>query len=168
MFSALKFRPSKIILLMKTLETKIPPPLVALVGAGAMWALARLGPVLAFETTWRFASAGILGLIGISSAFLGAREFRRAQTTINPVQPEAASRIVSSGVYGHTRNPMYVGLVAGLLSWGVYLAAPWALLVPVAFALYITRFQIVPEERALLEKFGREYADYRAEVRRWL
>ena len=63
---------------------------------------------------------------------------------------------------------MYAGLAALLLAWAVYLAVPWAFLGPLAFVLAITRFQIVPEERVLLEKFGTAYADYRRQVRRWL
>ena len=65
-------------------------------------------------------------------------------------------------------NPMYLGLALILLGLAVYLASPWALLGPLVFAAYITRFQIVPEERALQTRFGAAYTAYRARVRRWL
>ena len=63
---------------------------------------------------------------------------------------------------------MYVGLASLLVAWAIYLAAPLTLLGPLAFVLYITRFQIIPDERALSRIFGRSYDDYRARVRRWL
>ena len=54
------------------------------------------------------------------------------------------------------------------MAWAVYLSTPLALLGPLVFVLYITRFQIAPEERVLGRIFGRDYDDYRARVRRWL
>jgi len=63
---------------------------------------------------------------------------------------------------------MYAGLAALLLAWAAYLAVPWTLLGPLAFVLYITRFQIIPEELVLGEKFGSAYAAYQQQVRRWL
>ena len=76
--------------------------------------------------------------------------------------------MVTHGVYRFTRNPMYLGLLLILLGLAVYLASPWVLLGPVAFAAFITRFQIQPEERALTARFGATYTDYCARVRRWL
>jgi protein-S-isoprenylcysteine O-methyltransferase Ste14 len=76
--------------------------------------------------------------------------------------------LVTTGIYHHTRNPMYVGLLLVLLGWVSFLCSVIALLGLVAFVIYITRFQIVPEERVLLAKFGADYAEYLARVRRWL
>lgn len=63
---------------------------------------------------------------------------------------------------------MYVGLTIGLVAWAIYLENAGALLAIPLFVAYLTEFQIKPEERALLSKFGPEYADYMASVRRWL
>ena len=63
---------------------------------------------------------------------------------------------------------MYVGLTLVLIGWAAFLCSAWALPGPVVFVLYITRFQIVPEERVLAGKFGAAYAQYTARVRRWL
>jgi protein-S-isoprenylcysteine O-methyltransferase Ste14 len=63
---------------------------------------------------------------------------------------------------------MYVGMVLGLVGWAVYLPSLWSLLGPVIFALFITRFQIVPEERVLDGLFGAPFAAYKNRVRRWL
>ena len=105
---------------------------------------------------------------GIIVAVLGFWAFRQAKTTINPVNPEKASSVVTGGIYGYTRKPMYVGLTSVLVGWAIWLSVPWAFLGPVALLLYLTRFQIIPEERAMSSKFGHEYDEYRQRVRRWL
>jgi protein-S-isoprenylcysteine O-methyltransferase Ste14 len=84
------------------------------------------------------------------------------------MKPASASSLVSSGVYRITRNPMYVGVLLVLVAWATFLAAPLALPGPLAFVLYIGRFQIAPEEAVLGKLFGAEYAEYKAKVRRWL
>jgi protein-S-isoprenylcysteine O-methyltransferase Ste14 len=71
-------------------------------------------------------------------------------------------------VYRYTRNPMYVGLLLALLAWAVFLANPFAVLWVVLFVLYITRFQIIPEERVLASLFGAEYEAYKGGVCRWV
>jgi protein-S-isoprenylcysteine O-methyltransferase Ste14 len=106
--------------------------------------------------------------LGVLVAVLGMLAFRRAKTTINPVNIGAASSIVTSGVYRYTRNPMYVGLALMLVGWAVHIAVPFVLVGPVVFILFITRFQIIPEERVLTSKFGGEYRKYQERVRRWL
>lgn len=150
------------------LEHRIPPPLVCAIAAAGMWAVARATPVIAIDSNVRWAIVAALGLFSLLVAGLGVAAFSRARTTIDPVQIEAASALVTGGIYRWTRNPMYVGLTALLLAWAVYLAAPLALLGPLAFALFIGRFQIIPEERMLRAKFGRAYEEYLGRVRRWL
>ena len=63
---------------------------------------------------------------------------------------------------------MYLGLLVMLMGWAIYLLNVWAMLGPVIFAVFITRFQIKPEERILSSLFGKEYAEYSSKVRRWL
>ena len=63
---------------------------------------------------------------------------------------------------------MYVGFALMLVGWAVHVAVPLVLVGPVVFILFITRFQIIPEERVLTSKFGEEYRKYRERVRRWL
>jgi protein-S-isoprenylcysteine O-methyltransferase Ste14 len=96
----------------------------------------------------RVTTAIAIAMAGIVIAILGVIALRRAKTTVSPLKPEATSSIVTSGVYGFTRNPMYLGLALALLAWAVFVSSAWALLGPVAFVLYMNRFQIIPEERA--------------------
>jgi protein-S-isoprenylcysteine O-methyltransferase Ste14 len=153
---------------MHWLERRIPPPVVGVLIGAAMWALARATSVLEVQLYLRIAAASVFIVAGLTIAALGAVAFRNASTTVNPLRPESTSSMVVSGVYALTRNPMYVGFALVLVGWGAYLAAPAAFLGPVVFMAFITRFQIIPEERALSAKFGREFAEYTAKVRRWL
>ena len=153
---------------LQSLEAKIPPPLVAALAAAAMWGISLVLPSFDLPTAVRRYVAIALALVGVGFSAAGVISFRRAKTTINPMQPETASTLVASGVYKVTRNPMYVGLLVALVAWGVFLSSAWALLCTVFFYVYISRLQIVPEERALDALFGTEYAAYKSKVRRWL
>ena len=84
------------------------------------------------------------------------------------MSPEKSSALVCTGIYKYSRNPMYLGMALLLLAWAIYLASVWALLGVMAYVLYITRFQIIPEERVMEKLFGQEYLAYKAKVRRWL
>jgi protein-S-isoprenylcysteine O-methyltransferase Ste14 len=110
----------------------------------------------------------ILCAAGAAIALGGVLSFVRAKTTVNPLKPESSAALVSTGVYSFTRNPMYLGMALVLLAWAAYLYSIWALAGPALFAGYITRFQIVPEERALGGLFGDRFASYKKRVRRWL
>lgn len=153
---------------MPNLELKIPPPLVAILVGSAMWGVSLMAPGIEAPAALRTAVVVALVLIGAGFELSGILAFRRAKTTVNPLRPDTSSRLVSSGVYRLTRNPMYVGLVFMLLAWATYLSSVWALLGLPVFVLYLTRFQIKPEERALTTRFGSDYLDYQARVRRWL
>lgn len=154
---------------MASLDLKIPPPLVAAALAGAMYAAASLlPPVLALPHGARVYAALALAAVGACFDMVGLLAFRKAKTTVNPLTPQHSSAVVTTGVYGVTRNPMYLGLALILLGLAVYLASPWAFLGPVGFIAFITRFQIRPEERALTARFGATYTAYCARVRRWL
>jgi protein-S-isoprenylcysteine O-methyltransferase Ste14 len=153
---------------MKALELKIPPPVVALLAAGAMWGIARLAPLLELPQSLRVGAAIACAVVGVVVDVAGIVSFRLAKTTVNPMKPENSSALVRSGVYRVTRNPMYLGSVLILVAWAVFLSSAWALLGAVAFVLYMNRFQIAPEERVLMSLFGGNYAAYRSQVRRWL
>ena len=153
---------------MRYLELRIPPPIVGLIVAAAMWLIASRPPLWPPSSSVRLSAGVILLVIGIAIALSAVISFRRAQTTVNPLKPETSTSFVTTGIFKRTRNPMYLGMLIGLLAWAVYLASALALLGPVAFALYITRFQIVPEERAMQSLFGSTFSKYSQSVRRWL
>src|ERR1041384_2127921 len=153
---------------MRVLELRIPPPIVGLIIAAGMWAAAHALQMLDIPLKLRLVAAVLIASIGAVIAIGGVISFQRAKTTVNPLKPENSASLVSSGVYTFTRNPMYLGMALVLLGWSAYLASVPTLLGPILFALSITRFQILPEERVLDKLFGAPYAEYKNKVRRWL
>ena len=151
---------------MKSLENKIPPAVVWLVCALIMKSIAYVLPFVALPHLPVVAI--VMTLIGIGAGIAGIWNFYKARTTINPLEPSEATHFVSGGIYKLSRNPMYVGLACCLVSWAIWLSylLPW--LGVVLFVAYMTRFQIIPEERVLRQKFGDEYQNYCLKVRRWL
>jgi protein-S-isoprenylcysteine O-methyltransferase Ste14 len=152
----------------KWLELKVPPLLAWLLTACAMWGLSWSMPALTVAVPARMAIGLALFLLGVALAAAGARGLRRGGTTVNPLTPGQSSAIVSTGIYARSRNPIYLGMLVALCGWALYLGHAIAVLLLPAFALYISRFQIEPEERALRGKFGPEFDCYSARVRRWL
>lgn len=153
---------------MRQLELKVPPLIVVAIAALLMWAVARATPRLTLPYPGRVLVAAALLISGIAVMLTGVLAFRKASTTVDPRFPENASHVVSSGIYRYTRNPMYLGMLVVLIAWMAWLSNAGTIVIPALFALYITRWQIVPEERALAEKFGAEYAAYCKAVRRWV
>lgn len=150
------------------LDTAIPPPVVMLLVGAAMWAVAHGLPGIAYALPLRTPFAILIGVAGLLCNLLPKLRFGRAGTTVNPMRPESTRHLVVDGLHRYSRNPMYLGQLLFLVAWGIFLANGPAMMLPLLFALYITRFQIVPEERALAVVFGDAYAAYRGRVRRWL
>lgn len=153
---------------MQALENRIPPPLVAVLFGVLMGLFSRWLPGLDPDLHTRLLLALPLVMAGLLFVLAGGLSFRRARTTVNPLKPASASALVTSGIYRYTRNPMYAGFALCLLAWGLYLANPLALLGVPEFVLYMNRWQVGPEERALERLFGSDFTAYQRQVRRWL
>lgn len=153
---------------MNPLELKIPPVVVVLVAGLAMWLVSAATPSLASQFPFQRVVALAAVIAGAFVAVLGVVSFRRARTTVNPTRPQATSSLVRGGVYRFSRNPMYLGFLLALVGWAVFLGNILALVLVPAFVMYMNRFQIAPEERALAAMFGAEFEAYRQGVRRWL
>jgi len=153
---------------MKSLELKVPPLALVLIAAVLMWWLEGFYPLAALAGRAGHLLALVSALCGIAVAAAGVIEFRRARTTLDPTNPDKACRVVSSGVFARTRNPMYLGFVLLLLGLCFWLADLTAFLMLAVFVRYLARYQIEPEERLLLQKFGAEFESYTQQVGRWL
>lgn len=153
---------------MKILELKLPPLVQVLLTGSAMWLLSRFAPQLSFAVPGSRIFALSLACLGLVIGLAGVLAFRSARTTVDPRFPDNASAIVTVGVYRWTRNPMYLGLLSILSGWGVFLGNFLSLACLPAFVLYMNRFQIDPEERAMDSIFGNAYVAYKNSVRRWI
>jgi protein-S-isoprenylcysteine O-methyltransferase Ste14 len=152
----------------RALELKVPPPVVILLSGVLMWLVKRAVPSWGFALPGRILFAVVLIAGGFATGSMGVRTFRRAKTTTNPMKPESSSALVDWGVYTITRNPMYLGGLAMLTGWAIFLSNVLAFVFLPLYVLYINRFQIAPEERTLTSLFGQEYIAYQGRVRRWL
>ena len=152
---------------MSVIDNKVPPPIVMLSCGVLMWLFRDSFGEAAFGD-WRIWLGFVIIVAGFTCAIAGRQAFAKAKTTINPVNISAASALVTGDVFQFTRNPMYLGMATMLLGVAVLLGHLWLVLGPIAFGLYIQQFQIKPEERVMLEKFGADYQDYRRRVRRWI
>lgn len=149
-------------------QLRIPPPLLMLLAAALMWVLHRWLPLgHLIDTPWNY-FALLPGAIGRVITVAAGGRFRRARTTFDPFKPRETSSLVTDGVFQVSRNPMYLGLVLLLIGWAIWLGtvSPW--LVPPLFAILMTIAQVVPEEKALEERFGETYLAYRRSVGRWI
>jgi protein-S-isoprenylcysteine O-methyltransferase Ste14 len=151
-----------------TSPPRIPPPAFMLAGALVMWVLDRWIPLVHWiPPPWHRLGA-VFGVAGLAIGAAAIVRFLRKKTTLDPTFPGKASSLVTDGVFRISRNPMYLGLALLLSGWAVWLgsATPW-LVVPL-FVVGVTAVQIVPEERALAERFGETYIAYRRRVARWI
>jgi protein-S-isoprenylcysteine O-methyltransferase Ste14 len=110
--------------------------------------------------------AGALVVIGLALATAGIRNFTRAATPVPTSQPTRA--LVTTGIHGYTRNPIYLGMFLVYAGIGLAVRSPWILIFMLPLALTI-RYGVVAREEAYLERrFGEAYRDYKTRVRRWL
>jgi protein-S-isoprenylcysteine O-methyltransferase Ste14 len=150
-----------------SLQLRIPPVLWIVVCGGLMWGLDRALPIAPLIEPPANQAGWILLAIGATIIGMAVLQFRRANTTVDPTRPAKASALVRSGIFGFSRNPMYLGMAVGLAGWAMLLGSlgPWFVLP--AFATLLTWLQIKPEEAVLATLFGRDYEDYCAHVGRW-
>ena len=149
------------------LELKVPPPFVLLIVALLMWLVNRLmGDAFAPRLVF-FAGIETMA-IGFAIAVKGLITLRRNGTTPSPIMIDRAKKLVTTGLYRISRNPMYLGMVIFLIGVAVMFGNLWLLAGPLAFGLYINQFQIKPEERVMAAKFDGHYTAYKSRVRRWI
>lgn len=153
---------------MKFLELKVPPVALFILVLVASYFSAQQLSTGAIRVPFKLIVLGVgivlSGVIGLA----GVWEFRKQKTTVNPIKVETASTVVDSGIFGYTRNPMYLGLFILLFCFGYFFQNIFSVLLSFAFVIYMNQFQIKPEERALEQLFGAEYVDYKQKVRRWV
>ena len=133
-----------------------------------MWVVDTQLPGGQVEFEMQLAVAILFAVAGIALAATSILAFRKAGTTVDPFHPEEASRLVADGVFRFSRNPMYVSLLLILIGWAIWLGSVYNVAVLAFYMIYITVFQIKPEEEVLKSLFGESYREYSSKVRRWI
>lgn len=136
--------------------------------AGLMWLLSNKLGITSFDVPYKSLGCGLLAALGLVVDFSALWRFRQAKTTVNPIRPNNASALVTSGIYQYTRNPMYVGNFIFLSAYLLWLGSPYNAAALALYVLYMNHFQIRPEERVLQNMFGDDYTAFCSKVRRWI
>ena len=148
------------------IKTKFPPPLVALTFGFLINYTKNIFPKIEVKNEFIFGSFMIIsGLIIILSAII---LFKKYQTTITPLNPSNATKLITDGIYKFSRNPMYLGLLLVLVGISIILNLTGGFFFILLFILYINLFQIIPEENAMVDLFKDEFLEYKKNVRRWI
>ena len=148
------------------MSTKIPPPIVTLIFGLIIFFSKSLFPICNFDNS-NYVSLIFL-IFGFIILITAVKSFKKHQTTINPLNPDQASTLVNSGIFSFTRNPMYLGMLFILLSISFNFNILGGIIICFLFKIYITRFQIIPEEKAMEKIFGKDFVEYKKKVRRWI
>ena len=137
------------------METKIPPPIVTLVFGLSIYFSRGIFQLVEIKYSFYF---GILLLIlGFIILISAVRLFRKDETTVNPLSPEQATKLVTDGIFKYSRNPMYLGMALVLGSIAIFFNLIGGIILVALFCAYITKFQILPEERAMRDLFSDDF-----------
>ncbi len=151
------------------MHLRIPPPIVALIGILLIFLSKDYILILYLHPHLQNTLSLLFLIIGFVIILLAIKEFKKSETTVNPMKPETSTSLVTSGIFKYTRNPMYLGLACILLASCFYFSSLFGIIIYVPlFIFYITVFQIIPEEESMKSLFNDEYLEYCLKVRRWI
>ena len=148
------------------MKTKIPPPIIALICIVINYLSTYLINPIKFPNIEII--GGLILLLGVATAMLATLLFKKDKTTVNPMNPEETTTLVTTGIFSITRNPMYLGLFLSISSTILFFGSWFGIIILMFFVWYINKFQIIPEEEAMKKLFGSKYSEYRQKVRRWI
>ena len=148
------------------MNNKIPPPIVTLIcGIAIYFSKTFFNQFFSYNNN---TISLFLLVLGLTVFTLAVKAFNRQKTTVNPLEPRQASSLVTSGIFKISRNPMYLGMLIILLSLSCKFNLIGGMIISLFFYIFITKFQIIPEESAMNELFGNEFIDYSKKTRRWI
>lgn len=147
------------------MQRLLPPNLLILTWV-AMILLAVVWPLAEPLAAPARIVGGIVAALGLFLSVRGARSFKLAKTNIMTF--DRPDKLVMTGLFAWSRNPMYLGFAVCALGGAVALNAVTALGIAVLFCITLDRWYIRFEEKMMSETFGRQFDDYRNRVRRWL
>ncbi len=155
---------------MHFLRNKIPPPIVTVLFAVLVYGSSPYLPDIQIpaSNTARNTASLITFIIGFGIMLSAGIAFRKFQTTVNPLKPDTASSLVTGGIFNVSRNPMYLGMLLMLGAVCLKFNIFGSLVFMPIYVLYMNKFQIAPEEEAMLKLFGDDFTSYKNNIRRWI
>ena len=148
------------------MKKRIPPPLIAMLCVLIIFLSKSIFPSFVFS--YKLQLGIFVSTIGFLLLTVSIKSFIDNKTTINPLNLKKSTYLVTSGVFRFSRNPMYLGMLLFLLGTAIILNIIGGLIISILFIFYMNFFQIIPEEKALQNLFGKNYRNYRKTVRRWI
>ena len=148
------------------MKNTIPPPVVTLICGLLIYLSKPIFPELIFNYSTQLSLFFLF--FGFIIILISFQRFKKEKTTINPINIEKASSLVTGGIFKYSRNPMYLGMLLILLSISIGFNIYGGILIVSFFVYFITYFQILPEEKAMLKLFGDDFINYKNKTRRWL
>ena len=153
---------------MRSLELKIPPVVVFLFAAIGLYFTPVVGSYSFVMGQYTALLAFLVLFFSVCIGIAGVITFKRAKTTVHPVNINKTSSLVTHGVFSYTRNPMYLAMALLIVSMSMLTNNIVSVFWVLPYCAFLTHFQIKPEERMLLSLFNDDYAHYMSRVRRWL
>ena len=145
---------------------KIPPPLLVLILVVSNYFSSKKIDLILIPN--QNLISFIIFLIGLIILINPIIKFIKSKTTIDPIKFKKVNKLITSGIYKYSRNPMYLGLLMIVISTSIFYLNIFSIATPMLFYFWINRFQIKREEIFLTEKFGKGYLLYKTKTRRWI
>ena len=145
---------------------KIPPPLLVLILVVFNYFSSKKIDLIHLPN--QDLTSILILLIGMLILINPIFKFIKSKTTIDPIKFKKVNKLITSGIYKYSRNPMYLGLLMIVISTSIFYLNIFSITTPILFVCWINRFQIKREEIFLTEKFGEEYMSYKIKTRRWI
>jgi len=134
----------------------------------AMAAIDSFGIGIYFNFPYQSLISFLIFILGVVVIGVGGSQFRKAKTTVNPLDPDKTTMLVTNGIYSLSRNPMYIGFLLWLLGCAFFFGNFINFLLMPAFVIIVNKLYITPEEKSLEKLFKIEFVEYKNRVNRWL
>ena len=145
---------------------KIPPPILVLILIISNYFSQNRLEIIYLP--YKYSTSVLILLVGSLILINPVFKFIKSKTTINPVKFAKVNKLVTTGIFKYSRNPMYLGMILIIISTTIFYLNYYSVTTPFIFFFWINRFQIKREEIFLKEKFGKEYLFYKSKTRRWI
>ncbi len=145
---------------------KIPPPVIVLILVVSNFLSSKKIDIINIPNQTLVSI--IILLIGVFILIVPISKFIKSKTTVSPIKFKKVNKLITSGIYKYSRNPMYLGFLMIVISTSIYYLNIFSIITPIFFYFWINRFQIKREEIFLNKKFGQKYITYKSKTRKWI